>query len=167
MRRPARCGRSVFRQEISYFVWDCWDIPHGAGRFRAPDAEQAGGVKQEEEPMARPRTLTDARTARRAELVFIDAGVPQLEQLVAGLRDGVEAIVLHPGESAPAQMAAALAGRSELDAIHVIAHGRPGVLSFAAGALCAATLVDHAQDLGRLGLALAPAGRLALWSCEA
>src|SRR5207244_6642868 len=123
--------------------------PHARARGRS-------GRRTREEPMARSRTLKQARPASArpaAEVVFLDRGIPHLEQLLAGLREGVEAIVLRPGASAPAQMAAALAGRRELQAIHVVAHGGPGEVRFGAGALSLETLGDHAKNLARIGAA--------------
>ncbi len=60
-----------------------------------------------------------------------------------------------------------MAGRRGLDAFHVIAHGAPGRVSFAAGDWSAETLKDEAADFAAIGAALAPSGDLRLWSCLA
>ncbi|MGB6395702.1 MAG: DUF4347 domain-containing protein, partial [Bradyrhizobium sp.] len=73
--------------------------------------------------------------ATRHEVAFIDPSISDLETFLAGLRPDVEAIVLDPGAPAPAQMALALRGRSDLNAIHVVAHGRSGEVSFATSSL--------------------------------
>jgi len=49
------------------------------------------------------------------------------------------------------QMALALEGRDGLDAVHVIAHGAPGRVSFAAGEWSAQTLEDNGVDLATIG----------------
>ncbi len=67
------------------------------------------------------------------EVLFVDPGVPDIATIFGNLRPGVEAIVLDKSQPAARQMAAALAGRRDLDAVHVIAHGAPGRVSFAAG----------------------------------
>ncbi|MEK1932330.1 MAG: DUF4347 domain-containing protein, partial [Pararhizobium sp.] len=67
------------------------------------------------------------------EIAFIDPAVTDFETLLAGLRPDVEPVVLLSDEPAMTQMARILEGRTNLDAIHVIAHGRPGEVSFAAG----------------------------------
>ena len=69
------------------------------------------------------------------EIVFIDSDITEIDELVSGLREGVEAVVLTGGEPAVQQMSKAVAGRSGIEAVHVIAHGRPGEVSFASGAL--------------------------------
>jgi hypothetical protein len=101
------------------------------------------------------------------EIAFIDPAVADVDVLLAGLRPDVEPILLDAAEPAPRQMARALAGRRSLDAIHVIAHGAPGEVSFAAGKLTLACLDEPAADLAKVGHALEQGGTLLLWSCHA
>src|SRR5947208_3496975 len=102
---------------------------------------------------------------QKREIAFIDRGVDDLETLLAGIRPDVEPILLSNDEPAPRQMARAVQGREGLEAIHVIAHGRPGEVSFRAGTLSLHTLQDSAADLGALGKVLGDGG-LNLWSCN-
>ena len=67
------------------------------------------------------------------QVAFVDPGVPDVASADPWL--DIAAIVLNTFEPAPVQMAAALQGRSRLEAIHVLAHGRPGEVSFGAGRL--------------------------------
>src|SRR5438067_191568 len=62
-------------------------------------------------------------------------------------------------------MARALAGTNGLAAIHVIAHGRPGEVSFAAGVLSLDSIETHRASLAAIGRALGADGELLLWSC--
>ena len=100
------------------------------------------------------------------EVAFIDPAVADLDVLLGGLRPEVEPILLNATEPAPRQMARALAGRRGLEAIHIIAHGAPGEVSFAAGALSADSVDEHAADLAALGARLGPNASLMLWTCE-
>ncbi|MER9952498.1 DUF4347 domain-containing protein [Mesorhizobium sp. M0047] len=100
------------------------------------------------------------------ELVFVDPSVSDLGTILRNLRPEVEAIVLDAERPAARQMALALEGRS-LDAVHVIAHGAPGLVCFAAGEWSARTLDDDALDLAAIGQALGGFGELLLWSCNA
>jgi hypothetical protein len=77
-------------------------------------------------------TLSMSATPKR-EIAFIDRGVKDLATLLAGIRPEVEPILLSNDEPAPRQMARAVQGREGLEAIHVIAHGRPGEVSFSGG----------------------------------
>ena len=95
------------------------------------------------------------------EIVFVDQNVSDLSFLLAGLRPDVEPIVLTASERATAQIATALKGRDDLHAVHVIAHGSAGEVSFGAGALSRETLDDHAAELAEIGRALGRDGRAA------
>ena len=100
------------------------------------------------------------------ELVFIDPSVTDIPTLIAGLRPGVASVLLGGAVPAVGEIARALRGSEGLDAIHIIAHGRPGELSFRAGALSLANIDQHADDLAAIGDALGPDGELLLWSCQ-
>ena len=71
--------------------------------------------------------------ARPHEILFVDRSVSDIDTILSGLRPGVEARVLDPATPAVRQIAAALAGRHDLSAVHIIAHGAPGRVNFASG----------------------------------
>ena len=100
-----------------------------------------------------------------SEVAFLDAGLPGLELVLRGLRPGVEAVLVGGRTPVSAQVAGALLGRTGLAAIHVMAHGAPGRVELGGETLTAATLPDAADGLSAIGAALAPGGRLLLWSC--
>jgi hypothetical protein len=77
------------------------------------------------------------------EIAFIDRSVSDLDTLLAGLRPEVAPVLIHASEPAPAQIARGLRGQSGLSAIHVIAHGSPGRVTFAAGPLSLATVNER------------------------
>jgi hypothetical protein len=104
--------------------------------------------------------------ARASELLFVDPSVSDLGTILRNLRPEVEAIVLERVALPARQMAVALEGRDGIDAVHVIAHGAPGRLIFAAGEWSVETLQDDAVDLARIGRALGGFGDLLLWSCN-
>src|ERR1700751_4604585 len=100
-------------------------------------------------PEFQVETSSMTTATRKREIAFIDCGVDDLATLLAGIRPDVEPILLSNGEPAPRQMARAVQGREgQLDAIHVIAHGRPGEVSFSAGALTIDTIDEYATELG-------------------
>jgi hypothetical protein len=103
-------------------------------------------------------------TLKRA-IAFIDRNVDDLGTLLAGISPHVEPILLSDDEPAPQQMMRAVRGRAKLDAIHVIAHGRPGEVSFVAGALSLDTTEEHAAELAKVGRILR-GGAIYLWTCE-
>ena len=93
-----------------------------------------------------PMEISSMTAAPQREIAFIDRGVDDLATLLQGIRPDVEPILLSNDEPAPRQMARAVQGREGLEAIHVIAHGRPGEVSFGAGALSLETIDRHAAE---------------------
>ena len=102
-----------------------------------------------------------------SEIAFIDPAVDDIATILEGLRPEVEALILDREHPVSRQIADALAGKKDLDAVHVIAHGAPGRVSFAAGEWSAETLAGAADDLAAIRKALRPGGELCLWSCHA
>ena len=90
----------------------------------------------------------------KSEILFVDPSVSDIATILGGLRPEVEAIVLDSSRPAARQIAEALRGRRGLDAVHVIAHGAPGGVRFAAGEWSADTLAGDADDLASIGCAL-------------
>src|SRR5216683_4257345 len=103
--------------------------------------------------------------AHKSEVLFIDPAVSDIKTILAGLRPGVDAVLLESGRPAAQQMAEALACRRDLAAIHVIAHGAPGQVHFSGGQWSAATLANDSGYLADIGHALSEDGELRLWCC--
>ena len=61
-------------------------------------------------------------------IVFIDSRVANYQSLIDGLTEPAEVFILDGESDGLAQMVARLQGRSGIDAIHVISHGRKGKL---------------------------------------
>ena len=95
-----------------------------------------------------------------SEVLFIDPAVSDVQTLLAELRPGVEAVLLDAARPAAQQMAEALVGRRDLAAVHIIAHGAPGRVGFAAGEWSLETLARDAGDLAAIGRVLAEDGDL-------
>ena len=100
------------------------------------------------------------------EIAFIDPDVDAIDILLAGLRPEVEAVLLDGVQPALRQIALVVGERRDLATIHVIAHGAPGEIRFAAGTLSTRSLSNHTDDLGRLGCSVSEGAELALWSCD-
>jgi uncharacterized protein DUF4347 len=104
--------------------------------------------------------------AHVSEVLFVDPSVDDIETITGGLRPGVKAIMLDRASPPARQIAHSLDGLRGLDAVHVIAHGAPGRVKFAAGDWSVATLADDCADLAAIGRALDADGELRLWSCD-
>ena len=114
-----------------------------------------------------PSTTRSTIPLKAREFAFVDPSVADLAVLLRGMRPQMAVSVLSGAEPTSREMARVLAQHQEIDVLHVIAHGRPGELSFAGGALTIASLDDHRADLAQIGLALAADGEIRLWVCEA
>ena len=110
-------------------------------------------------------SIRDARD--KTELAFVDPNVAHREILAKAWRDNVEAIVLEPTRSADEQICAALESRSDVKAIHILAHGCPGEIGFASGRLSTAALDRWSPALDKMKASLGADGQVLLWSCNA
>ncbi len=99
-------------------------------------------------------------------LIFIDARISGYQKLLDGMPQGAEVVLLSPSEDGLAQITSALAGRSNLDAIHLISHGSEGALYLGGSVLNSTTLAGYTAQLQQLGQALAPSGDLLLYGCD-
>ncbi|HEY4545317.1 MAG TPA: Ig-like domain-containing protein [Pedomonas sp.] len=128
---------------------------HDTGRDVAPDAavEPVPPVMQ-----AAPRD--------RTEIVFVDKRVPDYQALIDAVNPGAEIILLGGDQDGVAQMAQALGGRSDVDAIHIISHGGNGVLHLGKGSLNAANMDAQSEALATIGKALTQEGDIQLWGCD-
>lgn len=97
---------------------------------------------------------------------FIDASVPDIELLIAGLPDDAEVVLLQPDSDGVQQMADYLANREALDAIHILSHGGEGALYVGNSALNADNLASYQTALAQIGQALSDTGDILLYGCN-
>lgn len=100
------------------------------------------------------------------EIVFIDAGVTDAAVLAAGVRLGVQVVMLDSSLDGLTQIVESLAGRSGLDAIHILSHASPGVLNLGGTTLDVDGLARRVNELSVLGDALSEAGDILLYGCN-
>ncbi len=105
-----------------------------------------------------------AAAAPHTEIVFVDARLPDAGDLAA--RPGVEIVVLDPSKDGIAQVNAALAGRSDIDAIHFVGHGDNGQFSLGSTVISAETVSKNSSDIAAWGKALGADGDIMIWGCD-
>ena len=109
---------------------------------------------------------------QRSEIVFIDAAVTDADSLRADLQAQrsagrpVEIVVLAAGEDGLARIGATLAERSDIAAIHVLAHGSDGRLQLGSITLDAQTLLARAGEVAGWSRSLAAGADLLLYGCD-
>ena len=104
----------------------------------------------------------------RKEVAFIDTGVAGYQALVAGVRAGVEVVLLDVGQDGLAQMARWAQSHSGYDAVHVLSHASDAVIHLGQASITTASLSEATtrQALQTLGQALTPEGDLLFYGCD-
>jgi len=103
-----------------------------------------------------------------SQVVFIDPGVRDLQTILAGIKPGMDVVLLDPNRDALDQIAETLRGHHGISAVHIIADGKAGQIDFSSGALGLGNVTtgSHAADLSMIGSALSANGDLMIWSCN-
>ncbi|MBG0843602.1 DUF4347 domain-containing protein [Pseudomonas chengduensis] len=102
----------------------------------------------------------------RQEIVFVDGQVQDYQQLLAGIKPGTEVVVLNPTGDGLKQISDYLAGRSGIDAIHIVSHGLPGQVTLGSLTLDKAGLDARAADLAQIGQSLDADGDILFYGCD-
>lgn len=113
-----------------------------------------------------PLVPSETFVAQRTEIVFIESNISDYQTLLNGVTLGMEVHVLDATTDGLAQIAKILAGRSGIDAIHVISHGAQGSLQLGTNDLTAQNMASHATNLTTIGGALNPDGDILLYGCS-
>ncbi|MGH8652724.1 MAG: DUF4347 domain-containing protein, partial [Gammaproteobacteria bacterium] len=93
--------------------------------------------------------------AGRREMVFIDTSVEDYQKLIAGIDPSAEVVLLDATRDGVEQIADVLAGRSGIDAIHIVSHGSQAELQQGTARLCVDSMNgQYAGELEKIGQAL-------------
>ncbi|HEY9747978.1 MAG TPA: DUF4347 domain-containing protein [Allocoleopsis sp.] len=104
--------------------------------------------------------------AASREIVFIDPAVTDYADLAAGVRSGVEVIVLEATADGVEQISRFLAQRRNLTAVHLVAHGSPGRVQLGTSELSLETIDRYSWDLQAWAESLTHTAELLLYGCE-
>ncbi|MDO8262782.1 MAG: DUF4347 domain-containing protein, partial [Gallionella sp.] len=108
-------------------------------------------------------------TVQQHELVIIDASVPDINGLVAGLDTkgrNIEIVILDANKDGIEQISAALAGRTDLSAVHIVSHGSDGHLQLGSTTLASSQLNARSAEISRWGDALTSDADILLYGCD-
>jgi hypothetical protein len=115
---------------------------------------------------------TTSRPSIRREVIFVDQGVPEWQQLVTNLRSSnggdcqFDVVFIKSGADGVRQIRNALAHYSQLDAIHIISHGADGSIKLGNTWLTSGNLNTYRQELREWGNALKPTGDILTYGCD-
>ncbi|QDT04437.1 Pentaxin family protein [Rubripirellula lacrimiformis] len=106
------------------------------------------------------------------ELIFIDSGVENIDQLlenIASLSDdtrNIEIIFLDPTRDGVQQITDELAGRTDIDALHIVTHGDDGSVQLGNTRLSSDTLSAHAGQIASWGGSLDIDADILFYGCD-
>jgi len=109
--------------------------------------------------------LESLEISQRSEVTFIESDVPDLQTLLDGL-SGSEVHVIDSSQDGLQQIATILAGRSGIDALHIISHGASAILDLGALTLSSDSLAAHQSELSAIGRSLSADGDIMLYGCD-
>jgi VCBS repeat-containing protein len=104
--------------------------------------------------------------ATSTQILFIDALVRDIDTLLGTIDPGIEVILLNDQQDGLTQIADALAGRTNIDAVHIISHGGPGSLHLGNSEVTEATLAGQAEQLAQIRATLSDSADLMLYGCN-
>ena len=128
-------------------------------------AERAAAEKAAAEVKVPAAVAPAAGEQPRHEIVFIEDNVANLQQLVAGVRDGVEVVVLDHTRDGLQQMLDALKGHAPVDAIHLVTHGSSGQIELGS-TISGANIEQYRDQFAQLGQSLTANGDLLIYGCD-
>ncbi|MBY4675181.1 DUF4347 domain-containing protein [Marinobacterium arenosum] len=100
------------------------------------------------------------------DVIVVDSSVADWQSLLDGVAETTEVIVLDAGRDGLAQIAEALADRSDIDALHIVSHGSAGLLQLGNARVDSASLDGYGDELATIGNALAEQGDILLYGCN-
>ncbi len=125
-------------------------------------------------PWAADRTLSEQALyagvddgGQAREIAFIDSAVEDYEALVASFDDSVEIIVLDGDRDGVEQIAEVLAERSNVEALHIVSHGRSGTLDLGTAKLTEASMNGrHGDEMAIIRDALSADADILIYGCD-
>ncbi|SJM93542.1 DUF4347 domain-containing protein [Crenothrix polyspora] len=99
-------------------------------------------------------------------IVFIDPRVSDYQSLIADLPAGTEVVVLDANRDGVEQIAQALQGKSNLDAIDIVSHGASGAVYLGSSILDSYSIAGYANQLADVGSHLGADGDILLYGCN-
>ncbi len=134
------------------------------------DAADTGAAEQAD---AESQQLTDNLVAalgepnERNEIAFVDQSVQNVDQLIAQLPPEIDVVLIDSDSDGLEQIAATLADRQDVDAIHIISHGDQGRLYLGNDVLDAESMHgEHLDELTAIGQALSADGDILIYGCD-
>ena len=115
-------------------------------------------------PAAVGASAPDAASA--TSLVFVDGQLQNANVLASNIDGSARVIVLDPAGNALQQIQDAVAGRNDIQSIHILSHGNQGDITLGNLHINQATLAAHTDALAAIGFSLAADGDILIYGCD-
>ena len=99
-------------------------------------------------------------------LVFIDPTVDNFDQIISGMNEGHELVLLNGDQSGLEQISRALSTRTGVSSVHLIAHGEAGQIRLGSDVVSEATLVEQQNQIRGWRSSLTQEADILLYSCN-
>jgi hypothetical protein len=99
------------------------------------------------------------------QVVIIDGGISDVDGILKAVPANADVYVLPTDRNGVAIIADILSQYEDLDAVHLVSHGKDGGVMLGASTLDAVNVTDHADALSRWGSALGENGDILLYGC--
>lgn len=138
--------------------------PGDTGADTATATDVAADADAAEEGDTTTPQAVEPAAAPSQEIVFVDGRVTDP---AAFQSEGREVIVLALDQDGMSQIASALAGRTGIDAIHIVSHGSDGLLTLGSTEVTAASIQStQLAYLQSIGQALSAEGDILIYACD-
>ncbi|WP_226570918.1 cadherin-like domain-containing protein [Mangrovibacter yixingensis] len=105
-------------------------------------------------------------SAEKHQVYFIDASVPDKETLINQIPADAEVYILDANKDGLNQIADILAGKENIDAVHIISHGASGEIELGNSVITADNLADYSAALNIINVALNSSADILLYGCN-
>ena len=124
-------------------------------------------VDQQEDSQFSDESAT-ASVVVRSELVVVDSGVPELQQVLDDLSESgySNVVILDADRDGVEQISELLAGQDDLDALHIISHGNDGQVRLGNTWLSGSSLDGHAGQIALWNDAFASNADILFYGCD-
>ena len=101
-----------------------------------------------------------------SNIILIDSRVTGYQTFIDQMDKASEIFIIDAQSDGLAQIATALQGRTDIDALHIISHGSQGALYLGSTVLDSSNLSMHAAQLASIGSSLTKTGDILLYGCN-
>jgi hypothetical protein len=106
-------------------------------------------------------------SAARQEIVFVSSSVREYQKLVDGISPNVEVHILDSSRDGVEQMSEVLAGRTGIDAIHLIGHGTEGEMELGSSLLTQTSIgTQYAEQFEQISRTLSADADILIYGCN-